>query len=179
MYWSLQYIRIKGFLSLKTEAEDPKPPMSPGQFNLHKMTRSPEKQGPQMDTKLEKLSNPKATDSKTTGSTSVGTGAAKPPVTGISSDSAKILSYLPSLKKSEGDLGSAVNTFKKTLLQTWHPPAVIDRGAVRIAGFVEVAGPRAKIVLDVLATFHPETNQFKILHVHPRRAAPNKLNPRG
>ena len=179
MYWSLQYVRFKAFLNLQTESKEPTSQFTPNALNLHKMTKAPDKEGSQMNNKLDRLSDPKAADTKTTGSDSAGSSLPKPPAAGVSSDSAKILSYLPNLRKSQGDLGSAVSTFKKTLMQTWHEPGFIDRGAIAISGVVEVTGSKAKLVVDVMATFHPETNQLKVFSVRPRSTAEKRLAPQG
>lgn len=171
-------MRIVGFLNTKTETENPRDPASPNPFDLlNKMTKSSERQDDQLDSKMEKLSDPKSTDSKTANASPTGTNAAKPPITGVSTDSANILSYLPSLKRSEGDLGSAVHAFKSTLAQNWHNQGIIDRGAVGMTGVVEVAGSKMKLQIAVLATYHPKTKQVKVLRINPRRLMPTKLRP--
>ena len=114
MYWGLQYVRLKGYLNLQSGEEEPNPQAPPNALNLHKMNEAPEKEAPQMGEKLDKLSNPKAADTKTTTADPAGPSLPRPPANGKSSNGPQILSYLPNLKKSEGDLGSAVNTFKKT-----------------------------------------------------------------
>ena len=172
-------MRLKGYLNLQAKAEEPSSQATPNALNLHKLAKVPEKEGSRMDKKLDKLSDPKAADTETTSADSTGPSPPRAPASGRSSESAKILSYLPSLKKSEGDLGSAVNTFKRTLAHSWRDIGTIDRGAVVMSGFVEVDGPKAKLVVDVNATFHPETNELKVFSIRLRRASPRHIGAQG
>lgn len=143
------------------------------------MAQSPQKEGSQMDSELEKLSGPRSTNSKTSSAPPSDTGAAKPPINGISSDSAKILSYLPSPLKVPGDLRLAVAMFKVSLLNFWQPPVVIDNGDIWISGTVELDGSKAKAIVGVRATFQPENTHIKQLDIRLLRMRPKRLSPRG
>lgn len=51
--------------------------------------------------------------------------------------------------------------FKKKLAQKWRPMRDLPpRGAIRVSGLVELEGPRAYAVIDVVGWWNPKTRKF-------------------
>ncbi len=163
----------------------------PDSLDLHKATTSAakataaKKGESQLDTNLDKLSDPKSAPSspteqnKSTDLDATGSSSAKPRADKITSDTARILSLLPTLKKSEGDFGAAVESFKKTLARSWHGSSQLERGDVFILGTVEVIGSLKRIKFDLIATHKPGTTKVSVHALMPKPAIAKRLVPRG
>lgn len=169
-YVSLQYYKIRHFLNIRTEDENMGRRLPPGTLNLHQLSKARNKEDPQINAGLDKMSDPKSTDVTTPKSTN----------NTSSSEGSRILNSLPSIfPQVDGDLGTSVAIFKQTLAKTWRPSAVIERGAFFVSGLVEVEGPKGRYVLDVLATYHPQKNEINIFGLGVRRGSQKRVAPRG
>lgn len=109
-----------------------------------------------------------------------------PPSPNVSSSSTSKLSEAKQRLQSlgllgvMGDLGSALTSFKNSLLKTWKFPSTPpERGTVIVSGLVELVGTKATCVLDVRAAFHPKENRFVAIGIGVRRLQARKQAPKG
>ena len=78
------------------------------------------------------------------------------------------------------DMKIAFKTFEKTFAKNWKPPgAVVERGCLLVSGLVEVEGPKAVCIIDVLASYHPEKSHWVSVSLRLRRLQPKRLRPKG
>ena len=77
------------------------------------------------------------------------------------------------------DPPKVTKAFRKTLVRTWNPPTVVERGEVLVSGFLDIGGSKATVKLSVIATFNPQTNIFKLHSLYPFRTMPRILSPKG
>ena len=81
-------------------------------------------------------------------------------------------------KASEGE--TALATFGRTLAQEWKPPVhPPERGSFFVLGLVEIGGTRARAVLDIVATYHPQESRWGSVSVGVRKIQPHKQGPKG
>ena len=164
------------FVSQKTETTEPTPSMPPDPFSLHDAMKSPQRQESSIDSKLEKLSSPKSTDSKIAGTSSTDSGASKAHINDMSSKIRLIFNFVPSL---HWDMKRSVGVFASTLSQASQKrPLALDDGDVFLNGFVEVAGSTAKLLCHVQARFQPGSSVFKDIQISPLKVSHTKMRTR-
>ena len=78
-------------------------------------------------------------------------------------------------------MDSILTTFKKTLRSAWRPslPPHPPRGTILISGLVELSGPKAICLLDVLGTYHPGESRWVSIGTRVRRLQRRVQRPRG
>lgn len=105
------------------------------------------------------MSDPKASDADAAKS---GSKSANPPKTAVDPQN-----------HEKGIMRDVINKFKSTLIQTWHNTGGLPRGAFIVSGLIGIHGPRAKLVFDLVAFYHPETTQLYIVSLDSRETLPS------
>ena len=171
-YWSLQIARLKQLLNVDP-SEGSKPALPPGMVTLDQVNEGGAKKESQSHAQLDKMSDPKSSD------VSSAKASSRPTL----SDTSKILSSVPGIPQVGGDLGSAVQEFKKTLAKNWQPPhAFGERGTFLVTGLVRIEGPKAYCVVDIKAAYHPRERRYTqiaggVKYLIPKRQGPVRQPP--
>ena len=174
-FWSLQYARIKEILNLKSDMPGQGHLPQPGPFSLGQLPKPGKQADSPIDTELDTIAGPKATEAKSS-NTDSSKQAASPTITS-SVGSSRILSSLPGMPKVTGDAAAAVQAFKQTLAKTWQSAVTLERGQIILSGIVEVEGSRGVLNLEVLALYNPQRSQLESLSIQVRRAVLRKQAP--
>ncbi|KAI1803584.1 hypothetical protein F4811DRAFT_524047 [Daldinia bambusicola] len=67
------------------------------------------------------------------------------------------------IKIAQEHTSGPINTFKQTFARTWRPiRGLPPRGAIYVAGLVEIVTPRAILTVDVASWWDPKTEKFDI-----------------
>lgn len=176
VFSSLQYARLKGALGIGAEREAGQAQLPRALADLRNSPKPPSKQ----DT------SPSAGSDKSLGQShaNANADAAQGAASQRSSNSMipnilQVRDILPSFNQTRGDLGSAAAVFYKTLVQRWTRSIALERGAIALSGLVQIGGSRATLVVDVIGSYLPETQEVKVLSVRIRRGNPTKVSPRG
>ena len=169
VYWSLQMAKLKNFLGIQSDSEPPNQ-IVPRRYVKHpQLLRTDDRQNkrkPQADPGVKEASQIAPSKSLS--------GAAG------SADAAKGFPPLPAVPQPNGDMSSALMTFKRTLAKTWRPASIPPpRGSFIVSGLVELEGPRGMCVLDVHAAYHPKESRWEAISVALRRLQQRKQSPKG
>ena len=177
-FWSLQATRFKQYITTQPESEKGDQSAPPQPLALRQDSTTEAKEHPQLNTPMEKMSEPKSPSTNPTNPTNPPKPTSKPP-SRSPSDTKRILESLPAPPRLAGDLRLASTTFMQTLLKTWRPPANIERGAFIVIGRVEFLGSREVHQYDVLAFHHPKKMTLDVVQLVPHRARPLRYKPLG
>lgn len=181
-FWSLQYARLKEYFNVQSNMGGQGTLPQPRPFPLGQMPKPENSPETAVDTSLDKMSDPKSSE---TGSSSAGSPntTTKPSIHNAKdtsrSDNSRILSSIPDFPRLTGDAATAVAAFKRTLAQTWKQPITMERGQIVCAGLVELEGSRGRILLDVMALYHPGRSQLETISIGIRRATMKRQAPPG
>ena len=175
MFWTLQYVRAKDFLNAKINDDvSPEKAVTSPHVDLPNMTKTPQEQGPAMQNGS---AEPQQAKAKPVESANAGSVTPEAASKGGRSESSILLRTLPAVKRAQGDLGTVSRVFQRTLQRTWQPNQSIPRGAFIISGQVEIAGPKARLVLGTVVTHHPGNGKTTFHTVTPLRIRSNVVRP--
>ena len=190
-YGQLQYEKLKRYLKMSSEAEEVTMSQTPiSALDFQRSVKATElaasKKGePQINVTFDEMSDSKGTRDDATqqknskDSVTTGSSLAKPSANNLSPDLNSVLRFLPSLKRSEGDWGEAVDAFKKSLTRNWSHLHTMDNGAIIVSGRMEFSGSRSKIKIDILAAYSPKTGTLDLIRAEAHPPISHKLVARG
>ena len=166
LLWNLQLAKIKNFLNIKSkgQAEASEPPSATSAVDLPPVKRESTSTAPGPVSALPLPANAQPQQD-----------APSSMISDLVKNDRRLRSPLP-----QADMGSALSTFKRTLMQKWKPiPMPAPRGTIYFSGLVEVSGSKAMCVLDVRAFYHPIEAKWVGMNIAVRRTQMRKQRPRG
>ena len=167
-YCSLRLARLQQILKITPASSDDSPQLPVGTLPLDPLREEGSSQEPQTRTQMDKMSDPKSDVGSAKGS-------AKP----SSPDNSKISRWLPPLPQPDSDMASAITEFKRTLAKNWQrPSAQGERGTIIVRGDIELTGPKASCVLEVVADYHPREARYKSMGIGLKYFLPRRQRPR-
>ena len=170
-YLSLKLAKVKQYLNINPVSSNPQLPV--GTMTVEELQRNNSKQENQTRAPLDKMSDPKSDVGSAKGSTKPA--STKP----ASPDSSKIFGSLSPLPQPDSDIGLAVKAFKQALRKNWQRPhAFGERGTFIVRGDVELTGPRASCVLEVVADYHPREARYMSVGIGFKYLLPRRQRPR-
>ncbi|KAK6948935.1 hypothetical protein Daesc_009007 [Daldinia eschscholtzii] len=144
-------------LKKSTEEADSKTPKSLSSSN----TKSPHNSSTNPASPIQKRS-PGATPDPRPSEASSGSGVV-PIIPDAESEKPRSAKDMLGIKTTQEHTSGPLNTFKQTFAQTWRPiRGLPPRGAIYVAGLVEIVTPRALITVDVSSWWDPKTEKFDL-----------------
>ena len=168
-YCSLQLAKLQQVLKTTPASSDDGPQLPVATLPpLDPLQEEDSSEETQSRTQMDKMSDPKSD----VGSTK---GLAK----SSSPDNSKLSRWLPPLPQPDSDIASAITEFKRTLAKNWHRPSPLgERGTFIVRGDIELTGPQASCVLEVVADYHPQEARYKSVGIGLKYFLPRRQRPR-
>ncbi|KAL8639472.1 MAG: hypothetical protein Q9228_003503 [Teloschistes exilis] len=172
---SLQYAKLKNYLSLETNSEGSNEGASnAAEIDLSEIHKKMTPEKPESPSKAhsEQPESPAAASS--------GKARSRSSTGNWSSDLVRVLPSSSSVSGVDGDIASSVEAFRKTFAKTWRPAqAPPERGTVMFSGIVELSGPKGVATLEILAAYHVAEGRWTQIGVAARRLRSRIQAPKG